>query len=142
MIEIRINSEIRSVKADVAAGFSLYEISFCAGGVLAAAAAGAIAYFKFHLPIIVTAYLATAIVIPFAFMGLFRWHEMTGIQILRTLLRSMTEPSVTTYGSRNEWYLALKEIQQRKRKYEKKEARKDAIWNVKRRFQRKKKETA
>lgn len=141
MIEIRINSEIRSVKADVAVGLSLYEIGFCAGGALCAAAVGAAAYFKLHFPIIVTAYCATAIVIPFAFMGLFRWHEMTGIQILRTVFRSMTEPSVTTYGGRNEWYVLLKELQQRKRKEEKKGARKDAIRHFKGRFQRKKKET-
>lgn len=142
MIEIRINSEIRSVKADVAAGLSLYEISFCAAGALFAAAVGAIAYFKLHLPIIVTAYLATALVIPFAFMGLFRWHEMTGVQILRVLFRSLTEPALTTYGSGNEWYAALKELQRRKNKDEKKEARKNAIGHIKGRFQRKKKEAA
>ena len=142
MIEIRINSEIRSVKADVAAGLSLYEISFCAAGVIIAAVAGAAAYFAFNLPIIVTAYLATAIVIPFAFMGLFRWHEMTGVQIIQILFSSLKEPSVTTYGSENEWYVALKEIQQQYRKKEKKEGRRDAIRHFKGRFQRKKKEAS
>lgn len=142
MIEIRINSEIRSVKADAAAGLSWYEIGFCAAGVLTAAMVGAVAYFKFHVPIIVTAYTATCIVIPFAFMGLFRWHEMTGIQIIRTVYRSIREKPLTTYGSKNEFYLALREIQEKERKKKKKEVRKDAFRNIKGRFQRKKKKAA
>lgn len=142
MIEIKINNEIRSVKADVMAGISLYELFFCFLAVAAATATGGFLYFRCGALLTVSAYAAVAVAVPFAFAGFFKWHEMNGIAVIKKLISMMKDKKTTTYGSKNEVHIAIKKAREKERKTEKKEEIKDAIKHITQRLKRKGKKAA
>lgn len=142
MIEIKINNEIRSVKADVMAGLSVYELAFAALGAAAGVAAGGIMYFELGAGITFSAYAAIIAAVPFAFMGFFRWHEMTGIDIIKNLARQLAERSTTTYGGENGYYGAYTRHAGAWKRQLRKEARADAISHITQRFKRQEKKAA
>jgi len=110
MINIKINKEIRSVKENAVAGFSLYEALFLLVGILLGVSIGCLLYFKLKVPLNIVAFVSVFIVAPFGFLGMWSYHEMTGVQFVKAWLSTyLTEPRVLTYGSKNKYYEEYKE---------------------------------
>lgn len=139
MVEIRINKEIRSITEDFAIGFALRECVWIGAGIVVALTIGLILYLKLGMPLIMVTYLSLFAVTPFFAFGLFTYHEMTCLQLIRALKREYIDTDkVLVYGCCNPYAAPVVKSRRARLKRCRKEARKDEVANFKESIFRKK----
>lgn len=122
MIEIKVNDEVRDVKAEVFMGLTFSQIIWIVLGVLAGFITGWAVYKFTPLPLAVAAYIAMVPAMPFAIVAFKTWHEMTMVETFKLFVtRYIMEPKTKTIGGENEEYCEHIKIQEEIRKKERKE---------------------
>jgi len=103
MIEIKVNDEVRDVQTDFFMGLSLSQLLYCILGLIFSCALGFLLYLKLHVPLFLITYLVIPVVLPFAAMAFFSWHEMSAADCIRLYItRHFIDPVIKTYGSTNQ----------------------------------------
>ena len=76
MIEIKVNDEIRDVRAEFLIGLTLHQMIWCGLGLVLCGGLGLALYFLTPLPLVLVTYLVVFLMIPFGAHGFFKMEEM------------------------------------------------------------------
>lgn len=130
MIEIKVNDEVRDVKAELAMGLTGLQMFFVFCGIASGFTLGFSLYMLTPLSLTVCAYAAIVPAIPFALLAFKEWHEMNAAQVARIFVtRIFIDPKIKTYEGENAVYMQEKKLLAAQAKIEakmKKEAAKKA----------------
>lgn len=121
MIEIKVNDEIRDVRAEFLVGLTLHQMVWCGIGLALCGGIGFALYFLTPLPLVVVTYLVVFLMLPFGAMAFFTWHEMDMLAAAKLYItRNLRDPALKTYGSVNLAYAEHQEIVREREKQRKK----------------------
>lgn len=125
MIEIKVNDEIRDVRAEFLIGLTLHQMIWCGLGIALCGGLGIVLYFYTPLPLVLVTYLVMFLMLPFGAMAFFSWHDLDMFTAAKLYLtRNLCDPLVKTYGSPNQAYIEYQQIVQKKEKKDKKQRKK------------------
>lgn len=120
MIEIKVNDEVRDVKAELAMGLTGLQIFWIFCGIVAGAITGFAFYRATPLPLAFCAYISMLPAAPFAVLAFKEWHEMNAAEAAKLFItRVLFDPKVKTYAGDNEIYLKEKKLLAMQAKIEK-----------------------
>lgn len=121
MIEIKVNDEIRDVRAEFLVGLTLHQMVWCGLGLALCGGLGLAIYFFTPLPLVLITYLVVFLMLPFGAMAFITWHEMDMLTAAKLYItRNLRDPVLKTYGSVNQAYAAHQEIVREREKQRKK----------------------
>lgn len=122
MIEIKVNDEIRDVRAEFLIGLTIHQMLWCGLGLALCGGLGLVLYFYTPLPLVLVTYLVVFLMLPFGAMAFFTWHEMDMLTAAKLYItRNLCDPILKTYGSANRAYAEHQEIVREREKIGKKE---------------------
>lgn len=125
MIEIKVNDEIRDVRAEFLIGLTLHQMIWCGLGIALCGGLGIVLYFYTPLPLVLVTYLVMFLMLPFGAMAFFSWHELDMLTTAKLYItRNLIDPIMKTYGSPNQAYIEYQQIVQKKEKKDKKQRKK------------------
>ena len=126
LIEIKVNDEIRDVRAEFLMGLNLHQIIWCSIGLVLTGTGGILIYLFTPLPLVVITYLCVFLMLPFGAMAFLTWHEMDGLEAAKLyVVRNLIDPVIKTYGSSNQAFLEYQErIRQQEKEGKKQKKRK------------------
>ncbi|MGC2874001.1 PrgI family protein [Ihubacter sp. mB4P-1] len=128
MIEIKVNDEIRDVRAEFLAGLTIHQMIWCGVGLLLCGGGGLLLYFYTPLPLVLITYLVVFIMLPFGAMAFITWHEMDMLAVAKLYItRNLLDPVLKTYGSSNQAYLEYQTLLQAREKAEKKQGKRKEV---------------
>ena len=122
MIEIKVNDEIRDVRAEFLIGLTLHQMIWCGLGLVLCGGLGLALYFLTPLPLVLVTYLVVFLMIPFGAMAFITWHEMDMLTMAKLYItRNLRYPQLKTNGSANAVYAAHQAIIREREKMEKRQ---------------------
>lgn len=117
MIEIKVNDEIRDVRAEFLIGLTIRQMMWCGLGLALCGGLGIALYFFTPLPLVLITYLVFFLMLPFGAMAFLSWHEMDMLTAAKLYItRNLLDPLMKTYGSPNQAYLEYQELIREKEK--------------------------
>lgn len=125
MIEIKVNDEIRDVRAEFLLGLTIHQLIWCGLGLVFCGGLGLVLYFCTPAPLVLVTYLVVFLMLPFGAMAFFTWHEMDMLTAAKLYVtRMLQDPQLKTYGSTNQAYADYQMLVRNRDKLLKKQQRK------------------
>lgn len=125
MIEIKVNDEIRDVRAEFLIGLTIHQLVWCGLGLALCGGVGLLLYFCTPLPLVMVTYLVVFLMLPFGAMAFFTWHELDMLSLAKLYVtRMLRDPQLKTYGSPNQAYTDYQALVRDRDKFAKKQQRK------------------